>query len=106
MKIKVFTTDKNGNITLTKKELEEILNEAYWDGYSNGSKSQTYTWSTPWSTPYYTWTTTTAGNSSLTIGSDTADFINNSTISKDNITINTPISNADDLNSYSNNTKG
>ena len=32
--IKIFTTDKNGKINLTKKELEDLLNEAYWDGYN------------------------------------------------------------------------
>ena len=72
MKIKVFTTDKNGKICLSKDELQEIINEAYWEGYYNGAKSEkTWTISTPWiTTPYYNWSTTTNGSSSITIGTD------------------------------------
>ena len=33
--IKVFTLNKNGKIELTKKELEQLLNESYWEGYRN-----------------------------------------------------------------------
>lgn len=40
MKIKIFTTDKNGKICLSKDELQEIINEAYWEGYHNGAKSE------------------------------------------------------------------
>ena len=32
MMIKVFTTDKNGKIVLSGKELKELLDEAYWEG--------------------------------------------------------------------------
>lgn len=38
MKIKVFTTDQKGYITLTQKELQELLNEAYWEGYHEGDR--------------------------------------------------------------------
>ena len=38
MKIKVFTTDQKGYITLTQKELQELLNEAYWEGYNEGNR--------------------------------------------------------------------
>ena len=31
--IKVFTTNKDGKIELTKEELQALLDEAYWDGY-------------------------------------------------------------------------
>lgn len=83
MKIKVFTTDKNNKIHLSKDELQEIINEAYWEGYYNGIKSgKTWTISTPLTTtPYYTWSTTTNDSSSLTIGADTQ-------ITSDSITIN------------------
>ena len=47
--IKVFTLNKNNKIELTKKELEDILNEAYWDGYNTRS---TWTYTTPISSPY------------------------------------------------------
>lgn len=72
MKIKVFTTDKNGKIAISKDELQEIINEAYWEGYANGTKSEkTWTVTTPWTTtPYYNWSTTTNGSSSITIGAN------------------------------------
>ena len=55
--IKIFTTDKNGKINLTKKELEDLLNEAYWDGY-NAPHYKDYTTITyPNYTPF-TWNTT------------------------------------------------
>lgn len=53
--IKIFTTDKDGKITLTKQELQDLVNEAYWEGYNKGSSCTTIT--TPW-TPY-TWTSNT-----------------------------------------------
>ncbi len=31
--IKVFTLNKNKKIELTKQELEQLLNESYWEGY-------------------------------------------------------------------------
>ena len=31
--IKVFTTNKDGKIELTKDELKALLDEAYWEGY-------------------------------------------------------------------------
>lgn len=41
--IKVFTLNKNGKIELTKKELEQLLNESYWEGYRNNNSYWTYT---------------------------------------------------------------
>lgn len=55
--IKVFTTNRNNKIELTKEELKEILDEAYWEGYKANSHNWTYT--TPSWTPYQ-WTTTNA----------------------------------------------
>ena len=49
--IKVFTLNKNGKIELTKKELESLLNESYWEGY-NRKNIWTYT------SPYWTYHTT------------------------------------------------
>ena len=40
--IKVFTLNKNGKIELTKEELEQLLNESYWEGF-NSKNSWTYT---------------------------------------------------------------
>lgn len=51
MMIKIFTTGKDGKISLTGKELKELLDEAYWEGYR--ANSHTITWTTPSWTPYY-----------------------------------------------------
>lgn len=110
MKIKVFTTDKNGKICLSKDELQEIINEAYWEGYNNGAKNgNTWTISTtPWvTTPYYTWSTTTNGSASITIGTDnmaTSTIINTNDITKDSIYINTAKNNNVNLDNYSDET--
>ena len=50
--IKIFTTDKDGKITLTKQELQDLVNEAYWEGYNTKSSYTTIT-SPSW--PMYTW---------------------------------------------------
>ena len=68
--IKIFTTNKNNKIELTKEELKQLLDEAYWDGYKANSHSWTYT--TPSWTPY-TWTTTSTAGSTLTL--NTTDSI-------------------------------
>lgn len=109
MKIKVFTTDKDGKICLSKNELQEIINEAYWEGYSNGTKSgKTWTVSTPWTTtPYYNWSTAMNGSSSITIGTDdvaTSVTINTDDITKDSICINTAEKDNINLSNYSNKT--
>lgn len=62
MKIKVFTTDQKGYITLTQKELQDLLNEAYWEGYHEGEKPILTYPIRP--SPYY-WTTATNGNVTL-----------------------------------------
>lgn len=62
MKIKVFTTDQKGYIALTQKELQDLLNEAYWEGYHEGEKPIPTYPIRP--SPYY-WTTATNGNVTL-----------------------------------------
>ena len=71
--IKVFTTNKNGKIELTKDELKELLDEAYWDGYRVNNHSWTYT--TPGWNPYIWTSTTSTGTSSTTstLTNNTAD---------------------------------
>ena len=61
--IKVFTLNKNGKIELTEKELKQLLDSVYWEGYRDNNKSWTYT--TPLTYPYYS--TITAD--SITVGS-------------------------------------
>ena len=51
--IKVFTTNKDGKIELTKNELKSLLDEAYWDGFR--ANCTTFTYQTPNWTPY-SWT--------------------------------------------------
>lgn len=63
--IKVFTVDKEGKISFTKKELEDLLNEAYWEGYSKNLNTTTISYPYHPYTPYYTWT-----NGTLTINSN------------------------------------
>lgn len=57
MKVKCFYPDKNGNIVLTKSELEKLLNDVYDEGYSDGKQSSnlTITYPAPLApyTPYY-----------------------------------------------------
>lgn len=48
MIVKVFQKNKNGKIEFTQKELENLLNEVYWDGYRANS---TWTWTTPCTVP-------------------------------------------------------
>lgn len=78
--IKVFTTNKDGKIELTKDELKSLLDEAYWDGYR--ANCSIYTYRTPNYTPYC-WTTTTSGVS-LTLNSATAETANNTVNASDN----------------------
>lgn len=74
--IKVFTTNKDGKIELTKDELKAMLDEAYWEGYRAHNGAWVYT------TPGWSWspfTCNTVGNS-MTINSD---YISKGTISTD-----------------------
>lgn len=56
MMIKVFTTNENGKIELTKDELRKLLDEAYWEGYYKNHDSS-YIYTTPtinWSSDRFT----------------------------------------------------
>ena len=88
MRIKIFTEDRNGNILITKKELEEVLNEAYNEGFYDGNKNKnncTIT-TTPGvvTVPYYTWTsngtTTTLLSNAKDLTTGTASLNNDSAI--------------------------
>lgn len=65
--IKVFTLNKNGKIELTEKELKQLLDNVYWEGYRDNNKSWTYT--TPLTYPYYSTTCSTTTADSITLGS-------------------------------------
>lgn len=64
VKIKVVSANKDGKIELTKKELENLLNEAYRDGYSDGS-SHYYTCTGISTTPYYQYNTISTSDATL-----------------------------------------
>lgn len=55
--IKVFTLNKSGKIELTKKELEQLLNESYWEGYKNNNNLHWIYTSPSINTPPYVITT-------------------------------------------------
>lgn len=62
MKIKVFCPNVNGKLEFTREELENLLNEAYSDGYRDGSCSRIWT---------YTYPTITLSSSNSTAGTTT-----------------------------------
>ena len=78
--VKIFTTNENGNIELTKEELERLLSEAYQEGASscwhNNYESIKVTEEKPKrnTLPGITWTTTSYPLENLNI-STTGDTI-------------------------------
>ena len=54
--------NKNNKLEFSKKELEELLDKAYNEGYAKGKNEHYYTWTAPsiTTTPYILSTTTTA----------------------------------------------
>ena len=47
MKIKIFCPNSNGKLEFTKEELENLINEAYNDGYRDGSFTKTWAYRYP-----------------------------------------------------------
>lgn len=78
--IKIFTTDKNGKITLSIDELKSLLDESYWEGYR--ANNTTWTYSTPSWSPYVI--TATNSNTSITLNPDSMP---RTAITSDSITI-------------------
>ena len=70
--IKVFTTNKDGKIELTKDELKSLLDEAYWDGFRANNHSYIYT--TPTWTPYVWTSCGSATNVTLTNNAVDIDY--------------------------------
>lgn len=60
--VKVFTTNKNGKIELTEKELKTLLDEVYWEGYRDNCHSWTYSTPTAKTYPYWYGTSTPVTN--------------------------------------------
>ena len=53
--IKIFTTNKDGKIELTKDELKALLDEVYWDGYRANNH---YVYTSPLVNDPYHWAVT------------------------------------------------
>jgi hypothetical protein len=72
--IKIFTTNKDGKIELTKEELKNLLDDSYWEGYR--ANNLTYVYKTPNWSPY-TWTITGANTTvtSHTSSNDTSNTV-------------------------------
>ena len=85
--IKIFTLNKNGKIELTKKQLEQLLNESYWEGYNRGNNSRWWTYSSPSITSAITTplTTTIKANSNNPYTINSSDISNNSITIKTNL---------------------
>ncbi len=79
MKIKVFYPDRDGRISFTKKELEELLDEVYKEGYND---AKPYYWQSPyWSnsgtittTPYMTYSSSNSLSSTATVSNKDVPF--------------------------------
>lgn len=79
MKIKVFYPDRDGRISFTKKELEELLDEVYKEGYND---AKPYYWQSPyWSnsgtittTPYITYSSSNSLSSTATVSNKDVPF--------------------------------
>lgn len=103
--VKVFTKNKQGKIEFTEAELKKLLDEVYWDGYHDGSKT-TYVYTEPysinnwwWKDPYY-YTYCKNSPYSTSISSDTST---NATITATmtNCNESTPTISLDSAQSYS-----
>lgn len=86
MMIKIFTKNKNNKIELTEKELKDLLDEAYWDGYRANTET-TYTYATPhrWYDPYVCTATSTGVTLSNNIV-DTSNFTTTATLNNSQTT--------------------
>ena len=79
MIVKVFQKNKNGKIEFTKEELENLLNEIYWEGYN--ANTNTWIYKTP-TYRGYSISTTSAPKPYFTCDSNTCD--NTLLLNKDN----------------------
>lgn len=78
MKTKIFTKNNKGKIEFTEKQLKDLLDEIYDEGYNDGSKRYYYTTPYYYRYPYYgnttlpvTYCTTTASSDNITTATNT-----------------------------------
>ena len=64
--IKVFTLNKNGKIEITKEELQSLLDKNYWDGYTNGQATKSWTYHSPYWGDYITCNSSNTANTTVT----------------------------------------
>lgn len=84
--IKIFTLNKNGKIELTKKQLEQLLNESYWEGYTSNKNNIYWTYTSPSiATSSITTTKTIKTNSHNPYTITGSDISNNSITIKTNL---------------------
>ena len=76
---KTFIKNEKGKIEFTERELKELLDEVYQNGYQEGKGTPVfiYTSPSPWklNQPYYTYTTTTATTANIGNTTSTSDHI-------------------------------
>ena len=77
--IKIFTTNKDGKIEITKEELKSLLDEAYWDGYR--ANNHTFVYNTPNWTPY-SWT---VSGTNMSVVSNTFSNDSNTTVNANEV---------------------
>ena len=70
MIVKVFQKNKNGKIEFTKEELENLLNEIYWEGYNANTNTWTYTTPAPITIPKYQVTTGPTSTTDVSLGTE------------------------------------
>ena len=67
---KTFIKNEKGKIEFTERELKELLDEVYNNGYQDGKGTPVFVYTSPswWklNQPYYTYTTSTANTAGLT----------------------------------------
>lgn len=69
MKYKILRLNQDGIIAFTQKELEELLDEIYQDGYENGRRSVGIVYYPRWNWGYTTTTTPLVDHTTITCGS-------------------------------------
>ena len=79
MKTKIFTKNNKGKIEFTEKQLKDLLDEIYNEGYNDGSKKYYYT--TPYYYRYNYFDTTTTPITYCTTASNSNDNITTATSS-------------------------
>ena len=101
MKTKIFTKNNKGKIEFTEKQLKDLLDEIYDEGYNDGSKRYYYTTPYYYRYPYYS-NTCYGSTTPITYCTTTASSDNIATATNTGITISTKDWNTSETNACSN----